>query len=313
MARKVLLLFPGQGSQYVGMGRELCQEFPTARETFEEASQVLGEDLVKLCFDGPEEQLRLTANTQPAILTLSVALWRVLRESVDVRPSFAAGHSLGEYCALVAAGSLDFADAVRLVRRRGQLMQSAVPEGVGAMAAILGLDEEVVEDLCRQWAQGEVVAAANYNSRDQVVISGHAQAVRRVSRQAEKMGAKKVIPLPVSAPFHCRLMEEAGQRLRPYLEEVTFRRPAFPVISNVEAKPYNSEEEIPELLFRQVSHPVQWWRSMEYVASMGVDLAVELGPKKVLLGLLRRTAPQIKGIQAEDPKGLKQVAAALSS
>jgi len=311
MGKRVALLFPGQGSQYVGMGRELLAEFPLARMAFEEASDALGEDLMELCLEGPEEKLTLTANAQPAILTLSVAILRVVRQELDLEEVCAAGHSLGEYSALVAAGSLDLPSAVVAVRKRGEFMQEAVPAGQGSMAAILGLEAGEVDSLCQEMAGEEVVVAANYNGPGQVVISGHKSAVERVCQAARGRGAKKVVPLQVSAPFHSPLLAPAGEKLRKVLESIPFRDPAFPVISNVDAAPYPSKDSMVKILARQVSSPVRWEESMQVLSSMGVDMAVELGPKKVLVGLLKRIVPGLAAFQVEDKAGLRALEAVL--
>lgn len=312
MGRRIALLFPGQGSQYVGMGKGLWDLFPVARQTFEEASDALGQDMCKLCFEGPDDDLRRTTNTQPAILTVSVAAWRVLRSEGGVEPSCVAGHSLGEYAALVASGGMDFPSAVTLVRKRGQFMQEAVPEGEGAMAAVLGLDQEVVEALCDECAGTRVVRPANYNAPGQVVISGHADAVERVSRKAKERWGCKAVLLPVSAPFHCPLMIPAGRRLRTELQNVRCGPLTFEVISNVDAEPYPSAEAMVDLLARQVSEPVRWQESMERAVEQGVDLAIELGPKKVLVGLMKRIAPDVETVQMEDSRGLREVLKVLS-
>jgi [acyl-carrier-protein] S-malonyltransferase len=311
MAEQIALLFPGQGSQYVGMGRQLLEQFRVVRDTFQEASDVLGEDMARLCLEGPEERLRLTANAQPAILSLSVATFRLLEQELGLRPTCAAGHSLGEYSALVAAGAMAFKEAVLAVRRRGQFMQEAVPEGQGAMAAILGLDSDEVDRICREMAGTEVVVAANYNGPGQVVVSGHASAVERVGRAARQRGAKKVVGLPVSAPFHSPLLAPAGERLRSVLEGMRFQDPAFPVISNVDAAPYPPGGSMVDILARQVSRPVRWEESMRLMASWGTGLAVEVGPKKVLVGLLKRIAPELRALQVEDAGGLQELARAL--
>ncbi len=312
MERRIAMLFPGQGSQYVGMGKALWDEFAVARQTFQEASEALGQDVAGLCFEGPEERLRLTANTQPAILTVSVAALRVIRSQIPMTPICAAGHSLGEYSALVAAGVLGFADAVALVRKRGQFMQEAVPEGEGAMAALLGLEGDVVEALCRENAGSRVVTPANYNGPGQMVISGHADAVERVVQSAKGHGVRKAVMLPVSAPFHSPLMAPAGERLREEIKRISVGPFAFEVISNVEAAPYPSGEAVADLLSRQVSHPVRWQQCMEAVSARGVGLALELGPKNVLTGLMKRIAPQVQAIPMEDRKGLDMVAKLVS-
>ncbi|MEJ5375257.1 MAG: ACP S-malonyltransferase [bacterium] len=311
MAKSVGLLFPGQGSQYVGMGKQLLEQFPVARRIFQEASDVLGEDMTQLCLEGPEDRLRLTANAQPAILSLSIAAYRVAVEELGIAPACAAGHSLGEYSALVASGAMSFSEAVLAVRKRGQFMQEAVPQGQGAMAAILGMDAQEVDRICAEEAGQEIVVAANYNGPGQVVVSGHASAVERVGKAAKLRGAKKVVALPVSAPFHSPLLAPAGEKLREVLKGMNFRDPVFPVISNVDAAPYPCASAIVDILSRQVSHPVRWEESMRLMASWAVEVAVELGPKKVLVGLLKRIAPQILPVQMEDGEGLQELAKAL--
>jgi [acyl-carrier-protein] S-malonyltransferase len=286
------------------MGKDLWENFPLARETFEEASEALNEDVAKLCFEGPEERLRLTANTQPAILAVSVAVWRVLKAETGVIPHCAAGHSLGEYGALVAAGVLPFSEAVRAVRQRGRFMQEAVPEGRGTMAAVMGLDAADVEAACRDYTGPGVVTPANYNGPGQVVISGDVEAVEAVSRVVKERGARKVAFLPVSAPFHCPLMKPAGKRLKPVLERIPLGEFSFEVMSNVEARPYPSSDSVVDLLTRQVSSPVLWQSCVEMMVGKGVDLAIEVGPKKVLLGLWRRIAPKVEVLQMEDRQGL---------
>ena len=280
-------LFPGQGSQSVGMGKELAEKFPIARQTFDEADSALGYKLSQLCFEGPEEQLRLTENTQPAILTVSVAALRVLAER-GVRPSFVAGHSLGEYSAHVAAGTLAFADAVRAVHHRGLYMQEAVPVGTGAMAAIVGLDMEKVAALCHEAAQGEVCELANINSPEQIVISGHAAAIERAVKLAEERGAKKAKLLPVSAPFHCSLMKPAQDRLAADLAALTFHDPAIPVVCNVDAALLLSGERSRDALIRQVTGSVKWDQSVRLLIEQAVETFVEVGPGKVLWGLMRQ-------------------------
>ncbi len=291
------LLFPGQGSQSVGMGRALCEASPAARTVFDEADRVLGFSLSRLCFEGPEDELRLTANTQPAILTHSIAALADLRARFPERLEgavFAAGHSLGEYSAGVAAGALSFADAVALVRARGTFMQEAVPPGVGAMAAIVGLAPEAVEAACREAAQDETVAPANYNSPEQTVIAGHAGAVARASEGCLARGAKRAIALPVSAPFHCGLMSPARERLRPLLEATAFTDAALPVLTNVDAAPATDGSALRDALVRQVDSPVRWVETVHRLAREGVDRALEIGPGNVLAGLVRRIEKSIK-------------------
>jgi len=283
----IALLFPGQGSQKVGMGRALAETFPVCRDTFAEADAALGEPLSRLCFEGPEQQLTLTENTQPAILTVSVAACRLLAAH-GVRPAFVAGHSLGEYSANVAAGTMRFEDAVTIVRRRGRYMQDAVPVGAGAMAAILGLDAAAVEDACREAAQGDVVSSANINGAGQVVIAGSAAAVARAGERAKARGAKRVLPLPVSAPFHCALMKPAEERLAPELRALAVQDPRVPIVANVDAEPKRSAAEAIEALIAQVSSPVRWEAVIGRLASEGVTTYVEVGPGTVLSGLVRK-------------------------
>ncbi|MEE8348279.1 MAG: ACP S-malonyltransferase [Acidobacteriota bacterium] len=285
-------VFPGQGSQYPGMGKDLADRFEEARQVFEEADEALEFPLSQLCFEGPEEELRLTEKTQPALLTVSIALFRVL-ENRNELPDFVAGHSVGEYAALVAAGSLDFQDAVRLVRQRGRFMQEAVPVGDGAMAAVLGLNLSDVRDICREAALSDVVSPANMNSADQIVISGHRQAVERAIKLAKTRGARKVLTLPVSAPFHCELMKPAEERLSKVIEEISFQDLRVPLINNIEARQVNDASEAREGLIRQVSSPVLWSESIERLIELGVSNFVEVGPGKVLRGLIRRIAPSV--------------------
>jgi len=291
------LLFPGQGSQSVGMGKSLSEASEPARTVFEEADRVLGFSLSKLCFEGPEEQLRLTANTQPAILTHSIAALADLRARFPEKLEgavFAAGHSLGEYSAGVAAGAFSFADAVALVRARGTFMQEAVPAGVGAMAAIVGLEPAAVEEACREAAQGETVAPANYNSPEQTVIAGDAAAVARASEGCLARGAKRAIALPVSAPFHCALMSPARDRMKPLLEATVFTEAGMPVVTNVDAAPETSGEKLRDALVRQIDSPVRWVETVQRLAREGVDRALEIGPGNVLAGLVRRIDKSIK-------------------
>ena len=286
----IAYLFPGQGSQHAGMGKDLADNFAVARQVFEEANDALGFDLASLCYNGPEEDLKLTANTQPAILTTSVAALRVLEAEVDLSPSFAAGHSLGEYSALVCAGALAFADAVRIVRQRGTFMQEAVPVGTGSMAAILGLDLDALDTVCHDAAQGQVVSPANYNSDGQVVIAGHTEAVARAIELAKEKGAKRAMLLPVSAPFHCSLMVPAGERLAAVLNDINVGEMSVPVVSNVEAAPNQDAARVCDLLVQQVSAPVRWQETVACMVALGVERYVEIGPGKVLSGLVKRMA-----------------------
>ncbi len=306
-------LFPGQGSQSVGMGKELVANYAAARRTFEEADEALGYNLSALCFEGPEEKLKLTEITQPAILTASVAVLRVLKEK-GLNPDYVAGHSLGEYSAHVAAGTLKFADAVRTVRNRGQYMQEAVPVGVGAMAAILGMPLEQVTAIAQEAAQGEVCQAANINSPEQVVISGHAGAVARAIQLASERGAKKAVSLPVSAPFHCALMQPAQDRLAADLHALVFEKPSCPVICNIDATEVTEAEAARNALIRQVTGTVRWDESMRRLIEKGVGLFIEVGPGKVLWGLMRqidrsKTCLAV-GDEASLQKALGQISAA---
>jgi [acyl-carrier-protein] S-malonyltransferase len=283
----IAFLFPGQGSQAVGMGKDLAEKYPIARQTFEEADEALGYKLSQLCFEGPEEQLRLTEVTQPAILTVSIAALRVLEGRIP-KPSFVAGHSLGEYSAHVASGTMTFADAVRTVRNRGKYMQEAVPVGVGAMAAILGMELEKVAAVCRDAAQGEVCSPANINSPEQIVISGNTAAVERGAKLADERGAKRAKLLPVSAPFHCALMKPAQDRLEVDLNALHMQRPVYPVVCNLEASLVNDELRARTTLVGQVTGSVKWDPSMRLLIAKGVQTFVEIGPGKVLCGLMRQ-------------------------
>jgi [acyl-carrier-protein] S-malonyltransferase len=303
-------VFPGQGSQKVGMGRALAEAFPEAAEVFATADRALGEPLSNLCFEGPAEDLELTANTQPAILSVSVAAVRCLAAR-GVAPDWVAGHSLGEYSALVAAGSLDLADAVVTVRRRGEYMQQAVPVGEGAMAAILGLDRAAVEEACRAAAEGQVVSPANVNGPGQIVIAGHSAAVERAMWACKSAGAKRAVRLAVSAPFHCALMRPAQERLAADLAGLAFRDPRVPLVNNVEARPVRSAAECREGLVRQVSAPVLWQECAETLVREGVDTFVEVGAGNVLSGLLKRIAPGARLFNVGDPETLEKTMAEL--
>jgi len=284
---RIAFIFPGQGSQTVGMGKDLSEKFPVAQQTFEEADEALGYKLSQVCFEGPEEQLRLTEITQPAILTVSIAAFRVL-EGRAPKPSFVAGHSLGEYSAHVASGTMMFADAVRTVRNRGKYMQEAVPVGVGTMAAILGMELEKVAAVCQDAAQGEVCSPANINSPEQIVISGHTAAVERGTKLADERGAKRAKVLPVSAPFHCSLMKPAQDRLEADLNSLKTQKPVYPVVCNVEASLVEDEMRARQTLLAQVTGAVQWEQSMRLLIEKGVQTFVEIGPGKVLCGLMRQ-------------------------
>jgi len=282
------------------MGRDLCAQFPQARATFDEADAVLGFALSQLCFEGPLDELTLTENAQPALVTASTALCRVLESELGLTPSWVAGHSLGEFSGLVAAGGLAFSDAVRVVRERGRAMQAAVAPGKGKMAAIIGLEESVVSEICVEAAAGQVVAAANLNGGGQVVIAGDADAVDRACSLAKERGARRALPLNVSAPFHCALMQPAAERLREVLDTVEFHPMRCPVISNVEARAYSDSSKARDLLVAQVTHPVRWRESVESLAELGCRVAIEVGPGKVLSGLVKRIAPDLRCLSGED-------------
>ncbi|MES1204555.1 MAG: ACP S-malonyltransferase [Pseudomonadota bacterium] len=317
MTEKLAFLFPGQGSQKVGMGKALVEAFPRARAVFDEADATLGVSLSQLCFEGPEAELTLTANAQPAILATSVAALRVLEEETGLRPAVVAGHSLGEYSALVCAGALSLADALRLVRLRGQFMQDAVPAGTGAMAAILGLAQAEVEEACREaveesaradggggGAAKEIVSAANLNGGGQIVIAGHKGAVERACEAAKRRGAKRAMSLAVSAPFHCALMQPAADRLAAELARVTVRDPLVPVVSNVDAEPNRDGARVRELLTRQVTGAVRWEESMQRLNLLEVTAAIEVGHGAVLAGLMKRIVPTIAVRAAGDPAAI---------
>jgi [acyl-carrier-protein] S-malonyltransferase len=301
----IAFLFPGQGSQAIGMSKDLAEQYPIARQTFEEADDALGHKLSQLCFEGPEDELRLTEVTQPAILTASVAAWRVVNEN-GLKPRFVAGHSLGEYSAHVAAGTLSFTDAVRTVRNRGKYMQEAVPVGVGSMAAILGMEFDRVAAVCRDAAEGEVCEPANINSQEQIVISGHTAAVERATKLADERGAKRAKILQVSAPFHCSLMKPAQDRLAADLASITFSKPAVGVVCNVDAALLEDADRSRDALIRQVTGPVKWEQSMRLLIAQGVDTFVELGPGKVLCGLMRQIDRSQKCVNVADEASLQK-------
>ena len=298
------IVFPGQGSQAVGMLAELAEQYPSVEATFAEASAALGYDLWQLVQQGPAEELNKTWQTQPALLAASVAIYRVwLAQGGDV-PAIMAGHSLGEYSALVCAGVLDFADAVRLVELRGKLMQDAVPAGTGAMQAIIGLDDAAIRQACEESAQGQVVSPVNFNSPGQVVIAGDKDAVERAGAACKAAGAKRALPLPVSVPSHCALMKPAADKLAVALQELTFNTPSVPVVNNVDVKCEESPEAIRDALVRQLYSPVRWTESVEFIASRGVSQLVEAGPGKVLTGLTKRITDALTAVAVNDPASL---------
>jgi len=301
---KLAFLFPGQASQYPGMGRNLADSFPECKNVFNEADTALGFSISKLCFEGSEEELKLTENTQPSILTVSVAAYRIL-EKRGMAPDFVAGHSLGEYSGLVASGALDFATGVKLVRKRGRYMQEAVPSGEGAMAAIMGLSPSDVGEICKKASNGEVVSPANLNSPEQTVISGAAAAVKRAVEIASQSGAKRAVILAVSAPFHCSLMAPAQTRLEPELREAAFGALKFPLVTNVDAGAITSGEEARNALIRQVTMPVRWLDSVHEMIESGVTIFVEVGPGKVLSGLLRQIDRSVRCFNVEDAASLQ--------
>jgi len=311
VAGRVAFLFPGQGSQEVGMGRAFAESSPAAAAVWAEADAALAFPLSKLCFDGPAEDLAMTANTQPAVLTASVAAAAALAER-GVTPGLVAGHSLGEYTALVVAGALRFAEAVRLVRRRGEFMQEAVPVGTGAMAALLGVELATAEQVCAEAAQGEVVGVANINSPGQIVIAGHRSAVERAVAAAAARGGRKSVLLPVSAPFHCALMKPAADRLAAELERVAVSDPRIPVIRNVDGRVTRAADEVKPFLLQQVASPVRWTDCVERLAREGATGFLEVGPGRVLTGLLKRTLDGARGHAVEDPASLDKAVAALA-
>ncbi|ACZ76451.1 MULTISPECIES: ACP S-malonyltransferase [Dickeya] len=301
---KFAMVFPGQGSQSVGMLAELAEQFPLIKETFDEASSVLGYDLWQLSQQGPAEELNKTWQTQPALLTASVALWRVWQQQGGPQPTLMAGHSLGEYSALVCAGVLDFKQAVSLVELRGKLMQEAVPEGTGAMYAIIGLDNDAIATACADAAQGQVVSPVNFNSPGQVVIAGNKEAVERAGAACKAAGAKRALPLPVSVPSHCALMEPAAHKLAQALEAVTFNAPQVPVVNNVDVCAESAPQAIRSALVRQLHNPVRWTECVEYIAAQGVSTLVEVGPGKVLTGLTKRIVDSLTATAINDPASL---------
>lgn len=304
--KQVAFLFPGQGSQSVGMGKELFDQFKVAKEVFEEADDVLHFPLSRLCFEGPEEALKLTENTQPAVLTASIAALRVLQSERGIEPKFTAGHSLGEYSALVAAGALTFAEAVQIVRLRGKFMQEAVPVGEGTMAAVLGMERQEVEQICHEASNGEVIAPANFNCPGQIVIAGHTRAVERAIALVKQRG-KKAMLLQVSAPFHSPLMKPAGMRLREVLETISIQSIKTPVVTNVEAKANTDSERVKPLLVDQVSNPVRWEESMRWMIGEGIERVLEVGPGKVLSGLMKRIDPNVAVGNVEDVSSLNKI------
>ncbi len=302
----IAFIFPGQGSQYVGMGRELYENFSVAKQLFEEANDTLRFSLSKLCFQGPEEDLKLTENTQPAILTTSIAALKVLQTERGISPQFTAGHSLGEYSALVASGTLRFSEAVQTVRLRGKFMQEAVPLGEGAMAAILGMERDQVEKICEEVSSGEVLTPANFNCPGQIAIAGHTKAVGRAIERVKQEG-KKAVLLPVSAPFHSPLMNPAGKRLEKALEGISISDLKVPVVTNVEAEVNTSKDRVKPLLVAQVSSPVRWEESMRRMIKEGIEQVLEIGPGKVLSSLMKRIDPNIETKNIEDIQTLKKV------
>lgn len=301
---KIAVVFPGQGSQALGMLADLAAEHPIVEATFAEASSALGYDLWQLVQQGPAEELNKTWQTQPALLAASVAIWRVWQQSNGANPAFLAGHSLGEYSALVCAGVLDFQQAISLVELRGKLMQEAVPEGTGAMSAIIGLDNDAIAKACEESAQGQVVSPVNFNSPGQVVIAGHKEAVERAGAACKAAGAKRALPLPVSVPSHCALMKPAADKMAVALENVTFSEPQYPVVNNVDVKVETSPEAIRSALVRQLYNPVRWTESVEFMAAQGVEHLIEVGPGKVLTGLTKRIVDTLTAAAVNDTASL---------
>ena len=309
----IAYIFPGQGSQYPGMGKDLVENFPAARMVFEEVDEALGFSLSTLCFEGPAEELQLTENTQPAILSVSIAALKAIQASGLPSPSFVAGHSLGEYSALVAAGGLSLSDAARTVRARGSYMQEAVPLGTGAMAAVMGADLSVIERVCVEASENQICAPANINSPNQVVIAGNTEAVDRAMELLKQVGAKRVIKLNVSAPFHCALMKPAQDRLARDLEQLAFADLKVPLVSNVDARGTTSPTELRDGLIRQVSAPVRWQESMALLIQQGVSTFIEVGPGKVLSGLMRQISREVNSFNVEDAASLNATHAKLTA
>lgn len=307
----VAFVFPGQGSQKIGMLADVAAKYPLIQETFAEASEALGYDMWQLVQEGEQADINLTEKTQPILLTASVALWRLWLQQDGTKPSLMAGHSLGEFTALVCAGSLNFADAVRLVRARGQFMQTAVPVGVGAMAAIIGLDDEVINTICAEASQGECVQAVNYNSPGQVVIAGKVSAVDRAIEKLKEAGAKRALPLPVSAPFHTDLMRPAGEKLQQELADITILQPEIPVVHNVHAQTESDVETIRDLLVQQIYSPVKWVSCVETMVSKGINTTVECGPGKVLSGLNKRIDKSLSCMAIEEEQAFLDALASL--
>ncbi len=301
---KIAVVFPGQGSQALGMLADLAANYPVVEETFAEASSVLGYDLWQLVQQGPAEELNKTWQTQPALLAASVAIWRVWQQQNGTEPVFMAGHSLGEYSALVCAGVLDFKQAISLVELRGKLMQEAVPEGTGAMSAIIGLDNDAIAKACEESAQGQVVSPVNFNSPGQVVIAGNKEAVERAGAACKAAGAKRALPLPVSVPSHCALMKPAADKMAVALEDVAFSTPQYPVVNNVDVKVETSPDAIRSALVRQLYNPVRWTESVEFIAAQGVEHLVEAGPGKVLTGLTKRIVDTLTASAVNDSASL---------
>jgi [acyl-carrier-protein] S-malonyltransferase len=301
------LVFPGQGSQHPGMGKDVAEASAAARLVFEEMDDALDFSITRLCFEGPEEDLKLTANTQPAILATSIALLAALRERTGIQPDVVAGHSLGEYSAIVAAGGLSGGEALKIVRSRGQFMQEAVPVGQGAMAAILGPSLEEIEQICAEAAEGEVVSAANINAPGQIVIAGTKGAVDRAIAIAKARGVRRALPLPVSAPFHCALMKPAEERLKPVLDAAPFRPLRVPLVTNVDASPVGTDHAVRNALVRQVVSPVRWVESVEKMIQMGVRRFVEVGPGSVLTGLIKRIDPSVELVNVNNAESLNGI------